>query len=412
MLRNKLSALKDKLQSFLAKLKQIAKQTIRQKEQNDSQSFSESSIKKRQKIIAFVLAALAVVIIVFTLREQFFPTESRPKKQVVQPESTRKKLETVGDYLKPEELWRFKMSEEGQEVRDSIGSIKNTISNLIDNTEKTRVSDRALMMARIEELEKKQSSPTSQEALVNKGLERIDIRLVKHEKQKIDTVDTVIPAGAFAKAILLSGIDAGTALSAASDPLPLLIRITDAGTLPRQFKSDLKDCHIIVGSYGDISSERVYIRLEKLTCTARNTGEIIETEVKGFVTGEDGKAGIRGKVIAKEAGYLANSLVGGVVGGFSNLMTPNTNANPYMFSGIPMQEPSMTQKFQTGLGQGMASSMDRLSKYYIDRAEALQPIIEISPGRIVDVVFTAKAEIGSVKKGVETDRNKSKEKHD
>ena len=39
--------------------------------------------------------------------------------------------------------------------------------------------------------------------------------------------------------------------------------------------------------------------------------------------------------------------------------------------------------------------MDRLSKYYIDRAESIQPIIQIESGRIVDVVFTEGADIGS-----------------
>ena len=57
----------------------------------------------------------------------------------------------------------------------------------------------------------------------------------------LKTVDNYIPAGSFAKAVLLSGVDAETGLNSSSDPEPVLIRIIDHGTLPRKFKSDLKD---------------------------------------------------------------------------------------------------------------------------------------------------------------------------
>jgi conjugal transfer pilus assembly protein TraB len=48
-----------------------------------------------------------------------------------------------------------------------------------------------------------------------------------------------------------------------------------------------------------------------------------------------------------------------------------------------------------GVTTGAASSMDRLSKYYIDRAESLQPIVEIGAGRYVDVIFTEGVFFGS-----------------
>ena len=61
-------------------------------------------------------------------------------------------------------------------------------------------------------------------------------------------------------------------MTAASDPRPMLLRLIDPGTLPRRFQSDLKDCHCTASAYGDLSSERVYARLEKLTCIERTSG--------------------------------------------------------------------------------------------------------------------------------------------
>ena len=77
----------------------------------------------------------------------------------------------------------------------------------------------------------------------------------------LKTKNNYIPPGAFAKAILVSGLDAVTSLNASTDPDPVLLRIISRGTLPREFKSDLKDCHVIGAAFGDLSSERAKVRL-------------------------------------------------------------------------------------------------------------------------------------------------------
>jgi conjugal transfer pilus assembly protein TraB len=70
-------------------------------------------------------------------------------------------------------------------------------------------------------------------------------------------------------------------------------------------------------------------------------------------------------------------------------MTPQQQMVYNPFSGATgIQTESNKDKFERGLGAGAASSMDRLSKYYIDRAEKLQPVIQLGAGRVVNVVFT------------------------
>jgi len=207
------------------------------------------------------------------------------------------------------------------------------------------------------------------------------------------TVETTIPAGAFAKTVLLSGLDASSAMNASSDPRPMLLRIIDYGTLPRWFQSDLKDCHCTAGAYGDLSSERVYARLEKLTCIERATGEIIETQVAGYVAGSDGKAGIRGIVASKDGQFLARSLMGGLFAGLSNVANPQNRqaqVNPFFAqgTGAKVAGPSMGEMFTSGMASGATTALDRLSQYYIDRAEQLQPVIQIAAGQVVDIVFT------------------------
>lgn len=230
-------------------------------------------------------------------------------------------------------------------------------------------------------------------------IQKLVVSLV-HKEKNLKTVETTIPAGAFAKTVLLSGLDASSAMNASSDPRPMLLRIIDHGTLPRRFQTDLKDCHCTAGAYGDLSSERVYARLEKLTCVERKTGEIIETLVAGYVAGSDGKAGIRGIVASKDGQFLARSLMGGIFSGLSNVANPQNRKpqmNPFVGAGagVPMAGPSIGENFTSGMAGGATTALDRLSQYYIDRAEQLQPVIQIAAGQVVDIVFTEGTFIGS-----------------
>lgn len=223
-----------------------------------------------------------------------------------------------------------------------------------------------------------------------------------------NTPETTIPVGTFAKTVLLSGLDASSAMNASSDPRPMLLRIIDHGTLPRRFQSDLKDCHCTAGAYGDLSSERVYARLEKLSCIDRFTGEIIELQVSGYVSGSDGKAGIRGIVASKDGQFLARSLMGGMFAGLSNVANPQNRraqVNPFFEggavgesasgSGSQPSGPSIGETFMGGMAGGATTALDRLSQYYIDRAEQLQPVIQITAGQVVDIVFTGGTELRS-----------------
>ena len=181
----------------------------------------------------------------------------------------------------------------------------------------------------------------------SKGIQRTSLMLTNSKSNKsLKTFDNTIPAGAFAGAVMVGGVDASTSIQASNDPRPVLLRVTDPGTLPRKFKSDLCGCHVLAACYGDISSERVYMRLEKLTCTERKTGEIVEMTVNGYVAGEDGRAGLRGVVVDRAGESMRNAAVGGFLSGMGNFLSQSHN--PVTFSPMnglaqtnPMTNPEM-----------------------------------------------------------------------
>jgi conjugal transfer pilus assembly protein TraB len=225
----------------------------------------------------------------------------------------------------------------------------------------------------------------------SKTVRKVSLSLRNARNNKpLKTVDNTVPAGAFARAILLGGVDASASIQASSDPRPALLRLMDAGTLPRKFHSDLKGCHVLAACYGDISSERVFMRLEKLTCTERKTGELIEVKVQGYVAGEDGRTGVRGSVVDRAGESMRNAMIGGFLGGIGDFLSQSQNAVTFSpLSGMAQTNPMKPREmFQHGAGKGVNNALEKYADFYIKRAEQVQPVIQVAAGRQVDVVFT------------------------
>lgn len=212
----------------------------------------------------------------------------------------------------------------------------------------------------------------------------------------LKTVDNTIPAGSFAKAVLLGGVDASASIQASSDPRPALLRLTDPGTLPRKFYADLKGCHALAACYGDISSERVFMRLEKLTCTERKTGEIVEVKVQGYVAGEDGRTGVRGSVVDRAGESMRNAMVGGFLGGIGEFLSQSQNAVTFSpVAGLAQTNPmGVKDMMKHGAGKGVHNALEKYADFYIKRAEQVQPVIQVAAGRQVDIVFTEGISLG------------------
>ena len=232
---------------------------------------------------------------------------------------------------------------------------------------------------------------SSKKVFRSKGIQKVSLQLQNARNHKaLKTTDNTIPAGAFAQAVLVGGVDASTSIQASSDPRPVLLRITNKGTLPRHFKSDLCGCHALAACYGDISSERVYMRLEKITCTERKTGELIEMAVQGYIAGEDGRAGLRGRVVDRAGESMRNAAIGGFLSGMGNFLSQSHNPVTFSpLSGLAQTNPlSNGELLKHGASKGASGALERYADFYIKRAEQMQPVIQVQAGRLVDIVFT------------------------
>lgn len=203
---------------------------------------------------------------------------------------------------------------------------------------------------------------------------------------------TYVPSGSFMRVALLGGLDAPTGGQAQNNPWPVLLRVQDNAFLPNRYRARVKECFLLGSGYGDISSERAYLRLESLSCVLNN-GEVVDTPAKGYVVGEDGKAGMRGRLVSKQGQVLANALMTGIIAGIGQgFQQSATTYSTSPLGSVGTVEPG--KQFQAGIGAGVGKALDRLSQYYITLAEKMFPIIEVDAGRIVDVVLTRGVTLG------------------
>ena len=199
------------------------------------------------------------------------------------------------------------------------------------------------------------------------------------------TVSTFLPVS-FTRGTLLGGLDAPTGGQSQSNPQPVLIRLADNSVLPNRFRGEYRDCFVIAAGYGDISSERAYLRTENLSCV-RADGATLEVKIQGSIYGEDGKVGMRGRLVTKQGQMLANALLAGVVSGIGQGLATSSTEYSTSALGTVASTPN-SAAYRAGLGTGVGKALDRLAQYYIKLAENTFPVIEVDAGREIDVVIT------------------------
>ena len=201
----------------------------------------------------------------------------------------------------------------------------------------------------------------------------------RHEAER-----TYLPAGSFARATVLSGVTAPTGGNAAQNPMPLLLEVTHFANLPNDFKANVRRCFVTANATGDISSERVLVRLDRLSCMNK-AGRAVDVRVQGYVTGEDGKAGVRARLVTRSGQAIASALFTGAISGLGKAVSLSAQRTTTYTSGAVGS--SVDNAWAAGIGEGVDSAMDRIVNYYLKLADKIFPVLELDSGREVDIVL-------------------------
>ena len=194
-----------------------------------------------------------------------------------------------------------------------------------------------------------------------------------------------VPSGTFVKAVVLGGADADASVNGAKkNNGVMLFKLITQGTLPNNQQSRLKGCFITASTYGDISSERAYVTLDKISC-ARKGRPILDKSVTEWAFFA-GKVGIKGRPLMRDGKVVQWAGISGALSGIASAAQyaqSVQNIGPY---GATSLVPSDRIGSYAGLG-GASKAADQLSSYYIKRAEQYHPVIQVGAGNLVNIVF-------------------------
>ncbi len=127
--------------------------------------------------------------------------------------------------------------------------------------------------------------------------------------------------------------------------------------------------------------------METLSCVRRD-GQVIEVGLKGHVVGEDGKLGIRGRLVSKQGQQIAMAVLAGTLSSFGQALRPSDRITIDLGGDtIGRDTVPLTEGLQEVAGQGIGSAMNRVAEYYLKRADEMYPIIEIDAGREVEIII-------------------------
>ena len=366
---------------------------------------TSEKIAKKQKLL-YLSVALALAL---TVGCAVYVGERKPHKAKTQPitafnivsediksENVRlAELESLGDVLGD----RLKSLEQSlHEAKEEKQALEQENTVLSIETEVLQAKLNAVQAIKDYEAEHQPENTSIEPAITSREAQPQEAQLTEwtsQDDQEDKHVLFQIPAGTVVKAVLVSGADCSVAVQKPTGPSMVLLRPLDNGRLPKNVRVPLKGSVLICNAIGDIASERVYVRGERMTLVQPN-GEFVETEVSAYISGEDGREGMRGVVVDRSGRILTRA-------GFASFLQGVSSGIQAALNNQTLEKISKVGDSQTILNvdtfrdsalQGASSSLDRLSAYYIKRAEQLQPTIQIAAGRVVDIVFTKTVKVG------------------
>jgi conjugal transfer pilus assembly protein TraB len=201
--------------------------------------------------------------------------------------------------------------------------------------------------------------------------------------------DVYLPSGSMFQGILLNGLDAVTSNANRRNQTPVLIRVKHDAILPNYYSLQIRECFVTAGGYGDMSTERAMMRTERISCV-RDDGGVIDAPLDGYIIGEDGKVGMRGRLVMRQGDMLARAAFAGLLSGFAQALEPQgltgITINADGGSSSPATRYSTGDVMAAGLYGGLSSASEKVADFYLDLVDQMKPTIEVDAGRKATVV--------------------------
>ncbi len=196
----------------------------------------------------------------------------------------------------------------------------------------------------------------------------------------------------------------GVAAPVDGTPYPVMFKLLGPVSGPDGSALDLGEGRIVAAAQGSETDGRVVYRLTDLAFR-NNDGRRSVVKVDGWVVGEDGIRGMRGKVIDKLGQVILATMAysGAAATGDAVLRRYQNNFNTFnSFLGVAPGDRRRSGAVDLSLNQNdldlaAASALTdggiRVTQLLLDKYEKMVPVVEVNSGRDVVAVFSRGAEV-------------------
>jgi hypothetical protein len=194
----------------------------------------------------------------------------------------------------------------------------------------------------------------------------------------------------FTQAYMITGAYAPTFQNSQTSPLPVLLEAQGNILMANDTQGSIDKCFLLGSAKGNINSQTVSIKLVAISCLVDDGKYRIEGPISGWVIGENGMPGLPGEMIHKNGAWVAKTFIAGFLQTFSQAFT-GTPQQIVLGTGTTSQNQNVGNALVNNTGYaaatGLGNVFGKLGDYYLKMAEQIFPVIEVKPGRTVDIML-------------------------
>ena len=382
----------------------------------EENAIKQSNKKKKQKLFSGIIFGVFIISIVAVA---FWPES--PQKTTIPKGFTKEAFPHQNPKFNSEKIRLSRLEQQNENFEESMKKLETALEQAKEDNELLEKKNKelshnqnlhSLHLKTLGQSLEKQEQQRQKELSEPRQSQDSSLEVGIWSKPTLSTkrnVVTEIPAGTVVKCLLVSSADCSVGINTASDPNTVLLQPIANGKLPKKVQVALKGSRILGTAVGDIASERVRIRTERLTLMQGSSGDFVETSIAGFVSGEDGKEGLRGTVVDRSGAIISRAAFASFLQGVgASIQATLNNQTLEKVSKVGGTQSILDVDTFRNAGIGGANTgLNKLAEYYIKRAEQLQPVIQVQAGRVVDVIFLKTVKLGEkdIQKTIEKERS-------
>lgn len=378
-----------------------------------------NNINIRLKQLKILLAGVITTGLIIGSSALFIKSKaaSRSKQVVEKPTLT---VELADKNLDPEKHWRnyfeYRQTQMAKDLEKRMQELSEGQLEMINKTnerieqelattkEKLAMAQKELTSSRLdlEKATRKEQIDHGANIYLEAELGEQDF---EHEVEldKPKSAKNYIPEGTYFTGHLLGGIAVSTGLDTPDEnatpvAIKLMAKFDTHGRLTTNLSPlnnmDLQNCRIMGSSYGDLSSERAIVRLEKMVC--EQDGVYITSKIAGQIFGPDGLNGVKGTIVSTSSKHIKNAAIGGLISGISSAAKGQEGASISGAGLITTKKKGAKNLLGEGTLQGTSNAGEKIADYYLRQAEAMSPILTVPSGVRINAQITKGFFVGEV----------------